>query len=179
VTGRVQCRTVYLLSTTVCHLVTGWSQCVQVRQSVVCHSYLDSVFSDRVRPVSDSVFIVCDTLSSSDRSVTMCPGQTVCRLLQLDCDSLLSSDRACPMSDSVFIVCDSLSSSDRACPVSDSVFIVCDSLLSSDRLVTMCPGQTVCCLLQLNCDSLLSSDRACPVSDTDGQCVYCLRQFVI
>ena len=69
--------------------------------------------------------------------MTMCPGQTVCRLLQLDCDRLLSSD--------------------RASPVSDSVFIVCDSLLSSDRLVTMCPGQTVCRLLQLDCDSLSSS----------------------
>jgi len=57
---------------------------------------------------TDSVFIVCDSLLSSDRLVTMSPGQTVCRLLQLDCDSLLSSDRACPVSDSVFIVRDSL-----------------------------------------------------------------------
>ena len=61
---------------------------------------------------------------------------TVCRLLQLDCDSLSSSDRAYPVSDSVFIVCDSSSSSDQAYPVSDSVFMVCDSLLSSsDRLM--------------------------------------------
>ena len=83
-----------------------------------------------------SVFIVCDSLSSSDRLVTACPGRTICCLLRLDCDSLSTSDRVCPVSDSVFIVCDSSSSSDQAYPVSDSVFMVCDSLLSSsDRLM--------------------------------------------
>ena len=94
--------------------------------------------------MSDSVFIVCDSLSSSDRLVTACPGRTVCCLLRLDCDSLSSSDRVCPVLDNVFIVCNSLSSSDRMCPVLDNVFIVCNSLSSSDRLVTSCPGRTVC-----------------------------------